>query len=417
MRLPARLAFVTALLLAAVVQAAEPNPAEVARLRTGGQATLDALIARTGGVGHRPQNPDDAALIDAVAAQKDAWASGLFWHTDLAAAERQAVTQNKPILSLRLLGRLDSELSCANSRFFRVALYPDPQVQKLLRENFVLHWQSERPVPVVTVDFGDGRTLTRTLTGNSIHYVLMPDGTPIDAIPGLYTPYVFAAMLREDASLSDAFLKVPADRRAEWLRAYHRSHAENASLVLSRMTVPALFAVAPAQTLVAASTPAAPAAVDARLLVASKTVAEKPMLRAVAPQGALVLANPGVPDDAAWRRAAAYFLREAVLSDPSIALFRAKLPPSVAADVPATARALAAFDETMALDTAINEYGLRQTIRSYFVAGQAGDLETLNQRVYAEVFLTPASDPWLGLGDETTFTGIDPTVASADAGG
>ena len=414
MRLPARLAFVAALLLAAVVQAAEPNPAEVARLRAGGQATLDALIARTGGVGHRPQNPTDAALIDAVAAQKDAWASGLFWHTDLAAAQRQAVAENKPILSLRLLGRLDSELSCANSRFFRVALYPDPQVQKLLRENFVLHWQSERPVPVVTVDFGDGRTLTRTLTGNSIHYVLMPDGTPIDAIPGLYVPSVFAETLDESSRLFQRITETPSWRRGELLREAHRGAAQFVASRLTPESRSSWFDSGVARAVPLA--PAAPPAMEAAVLTRSKVVIERPMLQALAPKGQLVSARTNAPDDAVWRRLASNYFRTSVLSDPAIALFRSKLPPTIGKNTAKTAEVLAKFNESMALDTAINEYSLRQMIRSYFVTGQSGDLESLNKLVYAEVFLTPASDPWLGLGDETTFTGIDPSVASADAG-
>src|SRR6478672_6182351 len=63
------------------------------------------------------------AAIDAVAGQKDASASGLYWYTDLEQAKAAAASEGKPILSLRLLGNLDSEYSCANSRFFRAVLY------------------------------------------------------------------------------------------------------------------------------------------------------------------------------------------------------------------------------------------------------------------------------------------------------
>ena len=46
---------------------------------------------------------------------------------------------------LRLLGRLDDELSCANSRFFRTALDANAEVSAYLREHYVLtlqHWIS-----------------------------------------------------------------------------------------------------------------------------------------------------------------------------------------------------------------------------------------------------------------------------------
>ena len=71
-----------------------------------------------------------------------------------------------------MLGKLTDEFSCANSRFFRTSLYSNKEISNYLRDNFVLHWQSVRPVPRVTIDFGDGRKLERTLTGNSAHYVL-----------------------------------------------------------------------------------------------------------------------------------------------------------------------------------------------------------------------------------------------------
>lgn len=95
----------------------------------------------------------------------------MYWYTDIEQAKAAARTSGKPILSLRLLGSLDQDLSCANSRFFRVALYPNVEISKLLQDPLILHWQSVRPVPKVTIDFGDGRKLERTITGNSIHYI------------------------------------------------------------------------------------------------------------------------------------------------------------------------------------------------------------------------------------------------------
>jgi hypothetical protein len=121
--------------------------------------------------------------------------ANLDWHTDIRSAIADADARGKPILSLRLLGRLDEEYSCANSRYFRALLYPEPAVQRLLKTDFVLHWKSLRPVPKVTIDFGDGRTLVRTITGNSLHAVLRADGTPVDAVLGLLSPDAFVQAL------------------------------------------------------------------------------------------------------------------------------------------------------------------------------------------------------------------------------
>jgi len=107
-----------------------------------------------------------------VAQQKNSYIAGLYWHTDLEEAKKASTAANKPILSLRLLGKLTDEFSCANSRFFRTVLYSNADVSEYLKEHYVLHWKSVRPVPKVTIDYGDGRKLERTLTGNSIHYVL-----------------------------------------------------------------------------------------------------------------------------------------------------------------------------------------------------------------------------------------------------
>lgn len=119
----------------------------------------------------------------------------LHWFTDLDAALAEARRTQKPILSLRLLGRLDEELSCANSRFFRKLLYPDPSIHRVLREQYVLHWQSVRPVPRITIDFGDGCRIVRTLTGNSAHLVLDMHGRIVDALPGLFDPATFYELL------------------------------------------------------------------------------------------------------------------------------------------------------------------------------------------------------------------------------
>ena len=44
--------------------------------------------------------------LDTVAMQKDAYASHLYWYTDIEEAKRIAKVKNKPILTLRLLGNL-----------------------------------------------------------------------------------------------------------------------------------------------------------------------------------------------------------------------------------------------------------------------------------------------------------------------
>jgi hypothetical protein len=163
-------------------------------------------------------------------------------------------------VSLRLLGRLDEDLSCANSRYFRKLLYPRPEIAALMRERFVLHWQSVRPVPVVTFEL-EGRRLVRTLTGNSLHAILDGKGRPVDALPGLVAPEVFVEellcahhMATRVASLGDA-------EHASCLASMHASAAQRtAAAVAARQAAPP------------------PRAVRASVLAPTKHAVEAPLL-------------------------------------------------------------------------------------------------------------------------------------------
>lgn len=149
--------------------------------------------------------PEEARLrgaLESVARQRDVHASRLYWYTDLAAAMRAALASGKPILSLRLLGNLDEELSCANSRFFRTTLYANAAISEALRHGWILHWESVRPAPRITIDYGDGRQVVRTITGNSLHYILASDGRVVDVLPGLYGPRAFLRELERAAPVA-----------------------------------------------------------------------------------------------------------------------------------------------------------------------------------------------------------------------
>jgi hypothetical protein len=211
-----------------------------------GPRGLDAFIAAHGIA--------PGAELDRVCAQRDAHTTLLYWHTDLGGAIAEARRTQRPILSLRLLGRLDEELSCANSRFFRKLLYPEPRINQLLRQDFVLHWQSVRPVPRVTIDFGDGRRVERTLTGNSVHVVLDPYGRVVDALPGLMARDVFVDQLAQARAFA------LANRRE--LAGMHQRAREQWQ---------------PQRE------PAASRAVRASRLAMTKHVVEAPLLRAVSP--------------------------------------------------------------------------------------------------------------------------------------
>ncbi|HEX8914299.1 MAG TPA: hypothetical protein VF796_18270 [Humisphaera sp.] len=437
----------------AAARAADADPAvsdaAIARLRAAGPDGLKALMAaHADAIARHAENPtakdpawcNVATSIDRVAAQRDAWASGLYWYTDLEQAKAAAKAQNKPILTLRLLGTLDSDLSCANSRFFRTALYANKELSAYLRENFVLHWKSVRPVPKVTIDFGDGRVVERTITGNSIHYVLDADGLPVDGIPGLYGPAAFRARLESAATVSSRFGNLDPERR--W-RKYAAWHAEQDAAALRQwdedlkaLGVPVAGRTLPADgTAVVVEAPAAPQppkdqppkALPAARLAVGKARAEVNLVRALTPSAEVLTA---ATDDAVWQRIAQRHAEESRLDAGSRTVVAAKQPaprgrvaaaPNAAAAGPRAAakweqedpmfrvlELVGNFERSMAMDTVKNEYTFHRSIHQWLASAKAPPaLEPFNDRVYAELFLTPSTDPWLGLAPADAYSAID----------
>jgi hypothetical protein len=80
-------------------------------------------------------------------------------------------------------------------------LFAHPAVRDFIAANFVPAWESVRAVPTVTIDFGGGRTLKRTVNGNVATYICAPDGRVVDILPGLSTPEAFLQDLRTAFSM------------------------------------------------------------------------------------------------------------------------------------------------------------------------------------------------------------------------
>ena len=68
---------------------------------------LDTLLTRYDREAEGGERDRLAARIDAIAHQKYATVSRLYWHVDLASAKAAARETGRPILHLRMLGRLD----------------------------------------------------------------------------------------------------------------------------------------------------------------------------------------------------------------------------------------------------------------------------------------------------------------------
>jgi hypothetical protein len=353
---------------------------------------------RRHGEGQPVDNWDKIASdLDTVAAQKDAWASGLYWYTNLDEAKAAAKRENKPIVSLRMLGRLDAELSCANSRFFRTTLYPAAEVSRRMRENFVLHWSSERPVPVVTVDYGDGRKLQRTVTGNSAHYMMTSDGTVVDVLPGLYGAKAFTAWLDEARELATRVAATPSGERMSILRAHHTAKRDE----LGKRWAAELreAGVIPLQARGEAKPLAPGAAPNARLagrLAVGKAIVERPMVNLLA------AADPGSADASMWASIAERHEKAETLDAAALRVIRSKRPSGDAKAVIAT------LQRAITIDTLRNEYTLHARVHDWFAGNNPPTaFEPLNELVYAQLFLTPRSDPWLGLAPKDVWSGLE----------
>lgn len=384
------------------------------------------------------------SAINTVGGAYDNWAAELYWYTDLDKAKAQAAKEGKPILSLRMLGNLTEAYSCANSRFFRAALYPNAKISAQLREHFILYWSSERPVPVVTIDFGDGRKIKRTLTGNSAHYLLDSQGRPLDVLPGLYAPGAFSRWLDQGASLYKDVAGKSETERAEILKAWHRHEVERIwtdyakanNLQMRRVARQASKVAVPEDQMISwvdynvqqslefnplMREPASPGfnpyvrirASAIAGLTASKMAVEVPIMDATRlyssePSSRPVVGRGGDGFDAYIRM----FLEDGKLDSNSVKLIQSQIPDAKASTVrevsaPAGPESvIMAFEDQMASDTARNELNMHVPIHAAFVSGQQGDFLELNRHIYDRLFKTPATDPWLGLEQRDVFTGL-----------
>jgi hypothetical protein len=320
------------------------------------------------------KSPHWSDVLDAVAQQRDARFSGLYWHTDLQQALQVAQREKKPVLSLRLLGNLTDELSCANSRFFRTTLYPHAAGRDLLANHFVLHWQSVRAVPIVTIDFGDGRQIKRTITGNSLHMVLDSQGRAVDVLPGLYSAASFVKSLQtsgraavELALADEATFRV---RRAE----FH----------------------------------------DLRLREMQQHWADD-CLKAKVPAVALGLGKSLSEEN--WAQLAALYAAESrptaevqaamTIQGPPPAEVVARLAITKSISETPMMRQVRNLTRTISEDTVKNEYQSHFQIHTWLADSQFSfGSEAFVALIYDRVFLSPLNDPWYGLAKPDVYSAI-----------
>jgi len=368
----------------------ETRDEAIQRLRALRQAGLDIFIETWSidfekiASGEMPEtDPHAAQLIQTaqrIAAQKDAHLSKLFWHTDLKAAQADAHASGKAVLVLRLLGNLDESLSCANSRMFRAVLYPDPKVQEAMRENYVLCWLPVRAAPVLSVNFGDGRKIERTITGNSLHAVLDASDGVVDIMPGLVSPEAFTGWLTDTAQRIASSGPLPIVDSSQSALAALRVDPDQAAQVAMQRTVSKSHIEIPA--------------FDAGLLPTNTIANTQKIDPTAAPITSFF-------DDAVG--GAASMIQSDWASNPALKKMikrETSHPPQQAAILDRLTRAITA-------DTGINVLTLQPTVRRWLnEQADRPSLQEATQWTYANVFATPLDDPWMGLALFDIFTGL-----------
>jgi len=240
----------------------------------------------------------------------------------------------------------------------------NPAVAALISSRFEPAWQSVRDAPQVTIDFGGGRILRRTLHGNIATFICAPDGTTLDVVPGLYDAATYTTRLTDALALAAAYAKWPEDARPQLLRKHHAS---------------------------AASQPA-PDAGALRLL--SKSRAELPTENVIGdrPQQA------GSPIEARSSKTTIEIPTEHALGS-SQSKRRAEAPVERIVVAPDGTRVNLNF---LARDTVHNETVRRPLISAILAEAGRHTPESLTRRIYREVLHADLDDPYLGLG-ETLF--------------
>jgi hypothetical protein len=386
----------------------------IKNLRSLGKEGLDALfqtysaeITKFSQSGEATEDWKKIAFaLDSVAMQKDAYASNLYWFTDLEEAKKQANAKNKPILSLRLLGNLNEEFSCANSRFFRALLYSNSEISKYLRENYILHWKSVRPAPKVTIDFGDGRKIERTLTGNSIHYILDENGAIIDALPGLYSPSGFLKYLTSGKEINTAIDNAPKDQKEIIALRYRKLMFEDIKTKREKSVAAAKVKLTELKD--------GTDALDAAPRAVTKMTTERTILVDI--NGKFTPFSPDISDNFSrfdpninledWKKLSKLYAGATKFDDATIAFIKRQNAKTGLTDAQ-TVSLLTTLVNYVALDTTRNDFLFHTKLYEMLNQDNKIDLEVFNSKVYANLFKTPDSDKWLGLYNTDIYTALD----------
>jgi len=99
-------------------------------------------------------------------------------------------------------------------------LFSQPELAAFLSDTFECAWESVRPVPRISIDFGNGHTLERTLRGNIATYLCTSEGRTFDLVAGLMDTDEYRTRLGQGLELF-ARLRAPGPSVVQRVVAWH----------------------------------------------------------------------------------------------------------------------------------------------------------------------------------------------------
>ena len=265
-------------------------------------------------------------------------------------------------------------------------LLSDKETADWLQQNFVLSWENVREPAKVTIDFGGGKVLNRTLAGNTAFYLTTSDGTVVDVFPGVYTPADFRRVLEpaiESARTAEALAPDERERfvREAHIAAFYKAFTtESARISTSKMRVES-----PLLDALAAAGPMPPYEASA-----SKAVVEAPILRGMGTLSAKAL-DPASTLDFEGFASRLVDISKEPLSTQEVRK-RFALDPKLSEDE-RQARILQ-------LDSQTNVRAVRPAVHLMFRDAIEGTKtpQDLTRIVYGQLLHIDIDDPYLGLG-------------------
>jgi hypothetical protein len=267
-------------------------------------------------------------------------------------------------------------------------LLSDKETADWLQQNFVLSWENVREPAKVTIDFGGGKVLNRTLAGNTAFYLTTSDGTVVDVFPGVYTPADFRRVLEpamETVQTAEALKgrdRENAIREAHIAAFYKAFTTESARISTSKMRVES-----PLLDALAAAGPVAPPSIET---TASKSVVEAPILRGMGSLSAKALDPANTLDFEGFASRLVDISKEPLSTQEVRKRFA--LDPKLSEEE-RQARILQ-------LDSQTNVRAVRPAVHLMFRDALKGNKtpQDLTRIVYGQLLHIDIDDPYLGLG-------------------